>query len=58
VDLGGSKDTFVWHPGDGSDTVDGGDGNHDVLTFNGSDHDERFELSNARGPRRELSCAG
>src|SRR5262249_58347459 len=42
--LGAGDDTFVWNPGDGSDTVDGGAGN-DTLVFNGSDADEKIEIS-------------
>jgi Ca2+-binding RTX toxin-like protein len=53
VDLGAGKDSFVWDAGDGSDTVDGGDGGRDTITFNGSDADERFELS-AHGARARL----
>src|SRR5215467_8252187 len=41
-------DTFVWNPGDGSDTVDGGD--EDTMVVNGSDVSERFDLS-ANGSR-------
>ena len=33
--LGAGDDTFIWNPGDGSDTVDGQAGN-DTMVFNGS----------------------
>jgi Ca2+-binding RTX toxin-like protein len=47
--MGAGDDTFVWSPGDGSDTVDGGLGN-DTLVFNGSSGDENFDISaNGRG---------
>ena len=41
-------DTFVWNPGDGSDTVDGGAGN-DTLLFNGSNVAENMEISASGG---------
>src|SRR5262249_21694091 len=37
-------DTFLWFPGDGSDTVEGGDG-QDRIVFDGSDAAEKFDLS-------------
>ena len=33
--LGGGDDTFVWNPGDGSDTVEGQAGT-DTMVFNGA----------------------
>lgn len=47
--LGTGRDTFVWDPGDGSDTVEG-QGGADVLVFNGSGVSENFDFS-ANGPR-------
>lgn len=47
--LGAGDDTFVWNPGDGSDTVDGQSGN-DTLQFNGSNANENMDLS-ANGTR-------
>jgi hypothetical protein len=47
--LGSGRDTFVWDPGDGSDTVEGEAGT-DVLVFNGSGANESFDFS-ANGPR-------
>jgi Ca2+-binding RTX toxin-like protein len=44
ANMGAGNDTFVWNPGDGSDTVDGGAGN-DTLLFNGSNVDEKMEIS-------------
>jgi hypothetical protein len=41
-------DTFVWNPGDGSDTIDGRAG-LDLLTFNGSDAAEGFVISRDGG---------
>jgi Ca2+-binding RTX toxin-like protein len=52
--LGGAgDDTFVWNPGDGSDIVEGQAG-LDELRFNGSDADERIDVS-ADGRRVRLS---
>jgi hypothetical protein len=42
--LGSGDDRFTWDPGDGSDAVDGGAGN-DTLVFDGSNVNERMELS-------------
>jgi hypothetical protein len=42
--LGASNDQFVWNPGDGSDTVDGGLGT-DRLTFSGANVNEHFSIS-------------
>jgi Ca2+-binding RTX toxin-like protein len=53
VFLGAGDDTFQWDPGDGSDTVDGGDG-RDGLLFNGANLDEKFVLS-ANGSRARLT---
>jgi Ca2+-binding RTX toxin-like protein len=51
--MGAGDDTFVWNPGDASDIVEGQDGN-DTLVFNGSNLDEKFELS-ANGSRLQLT---
>jgi len=47
--LGNGNDTFVWDPGDGSDTVEGQNGT-DTMLFNGADAAERVVLS-ANGGR-------
>ena len=47
--LGTGRDSFVWDPGDGSDTVEG-QGGTDTLVFNGSGGDENFDFS-ANGQR-------
>jgi Ca2+-binding RTX toxin-like protein len=47
--LGNGNDTFVWNPGDGSDIVEGQAGT-DTLVFNGSNANERMDLS-ANGSR-------
>ena len=47
--LGNGNDTFVWDPGDGSDTVEGQNG-RDTMLFNGADASERVVLS-ANGGR-------
>jgi Ca2+-binding RTX toxin-like protein len=47
--LGDGNDTFVWNPGDGSDTVEGENGT-DAMVFNGANIAERFTLS-ANGSR-------
>jgi hypothetical protein len=47
--LGTGRDTFVWDPGDGSDTVEG-QGGTDTLVFNGAGANENFDFS-ANGPR-------
>jgi Ca2+-binding RTX toxin-like protein len=39
-----APDTFIWNPGDGSDTVEGQAG-RDTLQFKGSDVAENFDLS-------------
>ena len=49
LELGDGDDTFVWNPGDGSDTVDG-QGGSDTMVFNGSDAAEKFDIS-ANGSR-------
>jgi Ca2+-binding RTX toxin-like protein len=46
-------DTFVWNPGDGSDLVQG-QGANNVLTFNGANVAENFDLS-ANGSRLRFS---
>ena len=48
--LGNGKDFFVWNPGQGSDAVDGGNGNEDVMQFNGANVNETMSLS-ANGSR-------
>jgi Ca2+-binding RTX toxin-like protein len=47
--LGAGDDTFVWHPGDGSDTVEGQAGT-DRMRFNGANVAEHIDLS-ANGSR-------
>ena len=47
--LGDDDDTFVWNPGDGSDTVEGQAGT-DTLNFNGSNASENIDIS-ANGGR-------
>src|SRR5262249_14924352 len=42
--LGAGDDTFVWNPGDGSDTVDG-QGGTDTMQFNGANIGENIDLS-------------
>jgi len=42
--LGGGDDTFVWNPGDGSDTVEG-DAGTDTLVFDGSNIQEHIDIS-------------
>ncbi len=51
--LGAGDDTFVWDPGDGSDTVEGQDGIIDTLLFNGAGGAEQIDLS-ANGNRLKL----
>jgi Ca2+-binding RTX toxin-like protein len=48
-DLGPGNDTFVWDPGDGSDSIEGGPGT-DAMVFNGAAASETVELS-ANGDR-------
>src|SRR5262249_30441348 len=50
---GDGNDTFVWNPGDGSDTVEGQAG-ADTLQFNGANISEKIDLS-ANGSRLRLS---
>src|SRR5258705_807153 len=45
--------TFVWNPGDGSDTVEG-QGGSDTLVFNGANVSENIDIS-ANGSRVRLS---
>lgn len=47
--LGAGNDTFVWNPGDGSDTVEG-QGGVDELVFNGANVAENIDIS-ANGGR-------
>src|SRR6266536_3512735 len=47
--LGAGNDTFVWDPGDGSDTVEGQAG-ADTMVFNGANASEQVDLS-ANGNR-------
>jgi Ca2+-binding RTX toxin-like protein len=51
--MGAGDDTFVWNPGDGSDTVEGQDGN-DTLLFNGANIGENIDIS-ANGGRVRFS---
>jgi predicted ester cyclase len=51
--LGAGNDTFVWNPGDGSDTVDGQTG-FDTLVFNGANINENIDIS-ANGSRVRFS---
>ncbi len=48
-DLGPGDDSFVWDPGDGSDSIEGGPGS-DALIFNGAAASETVDLS-ANGNR-------
>ena len=50
--LGDGNDTFIWNPGDGSDTVEGQAGT-DTLVFNGSNVNENIDIS-ANGGRVRL----
>lgn len=50
--LGAGNDTFVWNPGDGSDTVEGQAG-VDTLQFNGANANENIDIS-ANGSRVRL----
>jgi Ca2+-binding RTX toxin-like protein len=47
--MGAGDDTFVWNPGDGSDTVEGQAGT-DTMLFNGANVAEQFDVS-ANGGR-------
>jgi Ca2+-binding RTX toxin-like protein len=49
ANLGAGSDTFVWDPGDGSDTIEGADG-QDTMVFNGADAADVVDLS-ANGDR-------
>jgi Ca2+-binding RTX toxin-like protein len=51
--LGGGSDTFLWDPGDASDTVEG-QGGQDTLDFNGSNVSENIGIS-ANGSRVRLT---
>ena len=48
--LGAGDDTFVWNPGDGSDTVEGQAG-FDTLQFNGAEHRRANDPVGERLPR-------
>ena len=50
--MGAGDDSFVWNPGDGSDTVEG-QGGTDTMVFNGANVSEHFDLS-ANGSRLRL----
>jgi hypothetical protein len=52
LNLGTGKDTALWNPGDGSDTIEG-DGGSDTLIFSGSNINETIDLS-ANGTRVRL----
>ena len=47
--MGGGEDTFVWDPGDGSDTIEG-QGGKDTMLFNGANVAETVHVS-ANGHR-------
>ena len=47
--MGAGDDTFVWNPGDGSDTVEGQAGT-DTMLFNGANINEKIDIS-ANGGR-------
>lgn len=47
--MGAGDDTFVWNPGEGSDTVEG-DAGHDNMLFNGANVAENVDIS-ANGER-------
>jgi Ca2+-binding RTX toxin-like protein len=49
ANLGAGDDTFIWNPGDGSDTIEGEDG-RDTMVFNGAAASETVDLS-ANGDR-------
>jgi Ca2+-binding RTX toxin-like protein len=51
--MGAGNDTFVWNPGDGSDTIDGQAGS-DTLLFNGSNVAETVNIF-ANGSHAELT---
>src|SRR5207237_201308 len=51
--LGAGNDTFVWNPGDGSDTIEGQAG-FDTLAFNGANVSENINIF-ANGSRTELT---
>jgi Ca2+-binding RTX toxin-like protein len=53
VDLGSGNDRDQWDPGDGSDTIEGAGGN-DALDFNGSNANERIDVT-ANGSRVRLA---
>ena len=42
--LGNGDDIAAWNPGEGNDTIEGGNGN-DTLVFNGSNGNEKFDVS-------------
>ena len=48
--MGAGDDTFVWNPGDGSDTVEGQAG-FDTMLFNGSNVTEKIDRLGQRQPR-------
>jgi Ca2+-binding RTX toxin-like protein len=48
--MGAGDDTFVWAPGEGSDSVEGGDGDFDALDFIGNGANENVDIS-ANGER-------
>jgi hypothetical protein len=42
--MGSGDDTFIWDPGDGSDTIEGQSG-YDTMLFNGANVAERIDMS-------------
>jgi Ca2+-binding RTX toxin-like protein len=55
--LGAGDDTFVWNPGDGSDSIDG-EGGTDTLRFNGSAVNESISVSSNGSLARVLRDVG
>jgi Ca2+-binding RTX toxin-like protein len=52
---GAGSDVFFWDPGDGSDTIEGGSGEADVLSFFGSAAAETFNVfANLTNPARAV----
>ena len=55
--MAAGNDTFVWNPGDGSDTVDGQAG-ADTLLFNGANVNENIDISANGGRARFFRDVG